>query len=236
MKAGFTIVELIIVVAVIGLLATITAVAYNGVQQRAENTASLDELNQLQKTIQTDVLRDTKQYIATKAPIAYTTEEGTTKLAKPLQAAQEVTIYGVFDSLNNSAASNWSSIVSLSPHGTNNALRLRTQASTNSNAAGFYATSAITNQDIARGGILDNTARHIGWISANTTSIASGFDRLGDQTRALSAHTGWNFDSVTLSANGSYSTVAAIIFNEYHDATTRNLMVGWLNEQYDVGL
>lgn len=35
---GFTIVELLIVIVVIGILAAITIVAYNGVQQRAQNT------------------------------------------------------------------------------------------------------------------------------------------------------------------------------------------------------
>lgn len=35
---GFTIVELLIVIVVIGILAAITIVAYNGVQQRAKNT------------------------------------------------------------------------------------------------------------------------------------------------------------------------------------------------------
>lgn len=36
--AGFTIIELLIVIVVIGILAAITAVAYNGIQQRAYNT------------------------------------------------------------------------------------------------------------------------------------------------------------------------------------------------------
>lgn len=37
-KPGFTIVELLIVIVVIGILAAITIVAYNGIQQRAYNT------------------------------------------------------------------------------------------------------------------------------------------------------------------------------------------------------
>lgn len=38
-QTGFTIVELLIVIVVIGILAAITIVAYNGVQQRANNSA-----------------------------------------------------------------------------------------------------------------------------------------------------------------------------------------------------
>jgi prepilin-type N-terminal cleavage/methylation domain-containing protein len=38
-QTGFTIVELLIVIVVIGILAAITVVAYNGVQQRSNNTA-----------------------------------------------------------------------------------------------------------------------------------------------------------------------------------------------------
>lgn len=39
--SGFTIVELLIVVVVIGILATITIVAYNGIQQRAHNAQTI---------------------------------------------------------------------------------------------------------------------------------------------------------------------------------------------------
>ncbi len=38
-RRGFTIVELLIVIVVIGILAAITIVAYNGIQQRAKNNA-----------------------------------------------------------------------------------------------------------------------------------------------------------------------------------------------------
>lgn len=37
-QSGFTIVELLIVIVIIGILAAITVVAYNGIQQRASNT------------------------------------------------------------------------------------------------------------------------------------------------------------------------------------------------------
>ena len=49
---AFTIVELLIVIVVIGILAAITIVAYNGVQKRAQNTARVQELMQWNKTFE----------------------------------------------------------------------------------------------------------------------------------------------------------------------------------------
>lgn len=48
-RRGFTIVELLIVIVVIAVLAAITIVAYNGIQQRANNTAIISAASQLQK-------------------------------------------------------------------------------------------------------------------------------------------------------------------------------------------
>ena len=49
---GFTIVELLIVIVVIAILATITIVAYNGIQNRANDTAIQSDLNNFAKSIQ----------------------------------------------------------------------------------------------------------------------------------------------------------------------------------------
>lgn len=48
---GFTIVELLIVIVVIGVLAAITIVAYNGIQVRAQNAARLSEADQVAKML-----------------------------------------------------------------------------------------------------------------------------------------------------------------------------------------
>lgn len=50
-QTGFTIVELLIVIVVIGILAAITIVAFNGVQSRARDTQRKSDLAQLAKAI-----------------------------------------------------------------------------------------------------------------------------------------------------------------------------------------
>lgn len=51
-RHGFTIVELLIVIVVIGILAAITIVAYNGVQAKANDAAVMSDLNGLAKKIE----------------------------------------------------------------------------------------------------------------------------------------------------------------------------------------
>lgn len=50
--AGFTIVELLIVIVVIGILAAITIVAYNGIQARARDAQRLSDIKSIAKAIE----------------------------------------------------------------------------------------------------------------------------------------------------------------------------------------
>lgn len=51
-QKGFTIVELLIVIVVIGILAAITIVAFNGVQTRARDTARTSDIRGVQKALE----------------------------------------------------------------------------------------------------------------------------------------------------------------------------------------
>lgn len=51
-KSGFTIVELLIVIVVIGILAAITIVAYNGVQQRARDSERQSDVSAITKALE----------------------------------------------------------------------------------------------------------------------------------------------------------------------------------------
>lgn len=50
-KHGFTIVELLIVIVVIAILASISVVAYNGIQTRARNSTTSNELQSIEKAM-----------------------------------------------------------------------------------------------------------------------------------------------------------------------------------------
>lgn len=83
-KRGFTIVEMIIIIVVIGILATITMVAYNGIQQRSRVATSQAEMRLVAQTSElfrvkynrspisatdfSDILKEAKLYDSTRTP------------------------------------------------------------------------------------------------------------------------------------------------------------------------
>ena len=68
-KAGFTIVELLIVVVVIAILAAITIVAYNGIQNRAKQSAAQSAASQVTKKVMSYAVLNADQYPATLAAV-----------------------------------------------------------------------------------------------------------------------------------------------------------------------
>lgn len=82
LSRGFTIVELLIVIVIIAILAAITIVAFNGIQQRAENAKTVSALNAYKKILkQYHTLRE--QHVTTggmclgdQYPLLSSTAEG----------------------------------------------------------------------------------------------------------------------------------------------------------------
>lgn len=65
---GFTIVELLIVIIVIAILAAIVIVAYTGVQQRANNSATIESVAAYARAIQAYAVQNSTYPVATNYP------------------------------------------------------------------------------------------------------------------------------------------------------------------------
>lgn len=235
-RSGFTIVELLIVIVVIAIIAAISIVGYSGIQQRARTSALAAEMSQVQKTIQVEALKSGGQAVSVKTPLVYLTKLGTSQLAAPLEIAQELSLYVVFDTANNAPSNpGWNRIANFSPHlDTSKGFAIRTNAAGSNSMHGFYATSAQSNLSINFANILNTTGRHVGWITAKVGAITVSFDNSTPTSQTLTTHTGWSFSELALSASPAASGVAAIAFPEYHDEATRTEILKWLDREYSI--
>ena len=77
-RKGFTIVELLIVIVVIAILAAITIVAYNGIQNQAKNSAAQSAVSQASKKILAEAVKNADQYPASLSAAGITDSGSTT--------------------------------------------------------------------------------------------------------------------------------------------------------------
>lgn len=68
-RNGFTIVELLIVIVVVAILAAITVVAFNGVQQRAQNTARIAQAEKMYKYLRAYVALNGSDQLKAQLPV-----------------------------------------------------------------------------------------------------------------------------------------------------------------------
>ena len=237
-RSGFTIVELLIVIVVIAILAAISIVAYNGIQQRARNAAQQATLTQLERTIMADILQQYSESISLSATLIASQEgQGTTDLLRTLSGTPNITIYVVHSVT--STTSNYHSFANLQPYVSGSQVISMYNTAPGSDALGYRIdTSAQTNNTATVSGYRVPGNTIIGWlqVSNNATTRSFGYNQAASHASySLSPHSGWNFTGFTLN-NADGTARAGLVFNAAHDQATRLQMMRWLNTRYSAGL
>lgn len=157
-QKGFTIVELLIVVVVIAILAAITIVAYNGIQNRAKASAAQSAVSQVSKKIMAYAIQNGDQYPPNLATAGIT---NTTGLEYSYNNSVTPKTYGV--TATNGKFSYYISNTSPQPaaggypgHGVNGVAAITNlvpNPSFEGGATGWTASSNITQSPQATGGL-----------------------------------------------------------------------------------
>jgi prepilin-type N-terminal cleavage/methylation domain-containing protein len=238
---GFTIVELLIVIAVIAVLATISVIAYNGVQNRARLAAYRHDANQIEKQITIHAIQENGETasITSGSLVGVREEAGDIGLIEPITGVQDITMYAVLAGVGASNGYSpyayltplvWDSAVfSLDVGGAGTTtMRSRIDTSLQSNLvtsspAGFYIPGRTV----------------VCWVEAQHASATLSFacnQGAAQNSRSFTAsHAGWSFTGLRL-VDRSDDVKAGLIFKDAHDTTTRAQVVSWLAKKYNVSL
>lgn len=236
---GFTIVELLIVVVVIAILATISTIAYNGIQQRAKVVAQQAAATQIERQIMAYAVQTNGEVISLGGSlIGYKEGAGDDQLLKPLSGTPDITMYAVYTISNTSGSYPTYALLTPSTTGSH-VFSLRAEGA-GSSAMGYRIdTPAQLNAigSVSGKRVVGNTV--IGWlqVSNNLTSRTSSYDQPIGNTGTLNPGTsGWTntFTGFSLkeSTDGIGRTI--LIFNAAHDQVTRTQVIGWLAQKYGV--
>lgn len=235
--SGFTIVELLIVIVVIAILAAISIVAYNGVQERARTSAHAHTASQAEREITTYALQVNNELISIGGGlVGYKEGAGDIELLRPLTGTPDITMYAVYEVTG--TGSNYAPFASISPTQTGQMFRLQTNATGNNGMSYRIDTSAqAASSGIAGFRVPGNKV--IGWlqVSNNATTRAVGYNQAAAQiSGALTAHSGWTFTRLTVMDDGGGLGRIALVFNAAHDQATRAQIISWLAQKYGVSL
>ncbi len=235
---GFTIVELLIVIVVIAILAAISIVAYSGIQQRARTSAHAHAASQAEREIMTYALQTNSESISlSNTLIGYKEGAGDIQLLKPLTGTPDITMYGVYDITNTSGY--FTKFMQLTPvlagnffmfqTGPDNTVSMGYRVDTSTQFSLGHTTSGLR--------IPGNTV--IGWLQASSAGPARAYgynQATPHQSAALSAHAGWNFTGMSLIVASDGAPRAGLVFNTAHDQATRQQVISWLAQKYNVSL
>ena len=236
---GFTIVELLIVIVVIAILATISVVAYNGIQQRARTSAHQHAASQAEREIMVHALQVNGESISLNGTlVGYKEGVGDIQLLKPLTGTPDITMYGVYAVI--SAAGHYPPFVQLTPETLgSHAFRLQTGTSGSMEMGYRIDTPAHSNASNHSNGNRSPGNTVIGWVQVNSgaTVRTYGYNAAASAvTQSLTPGVGWNFTGVSLTATGDGTPRTVLVFNTAHDQATRAQVMSWLAQKYGVSL
>ena len=167
-KRGFTIVELLIVIVVIGILATISVVAYSNISQRAYNATVISSANNSMKMIQAYVAEYGKYPLvsSTSTTACVTTESGCTSTASVASFNTEMAKIGTLPkNIQNRGSSG---------HGIRYQYTSSWTVDGVSHPAGIVYWLDGTNQNCGVDGILASTSATTTWSTTGYTTGNSG--------------------------------------------------------------
>lgn len=236
-QTGFTVVELLIVIVVIAILATISIVAYNGIQSRARTSAHKADAVQASKQIMAYALQENGESVSLGDLVGYKEGVGEIPLLEPLTGTPDITMYVVY--LFTDTSTGYAPFAYLAPSAYNSQVFYFHTGSSGGGSLGYRIdTSAQSNATGWATGVWVANTTVIGWmqVSNDATTRSYGFNQATAQgVASLSSHAGWDFSSLRLTDRHGIG-LAALVFDAAHDEITRAQVIGWLADKYNVSL